>query len=177
MIYVLLAKGFEEVEAIEPVDIMRRAGLEVATVGIDGRIVCGSHGISITADMDMSGVKPELMDALVLPGGPGHELLDASNEVHYLINTAHAGGKYIAAICAAPSIIGKKGLLRDKKATCFPGYEDYLYGAEVCGDKAVTDGQFITGKGAGAAGEFGFELVRALCGAETADKLRRVMQY
>lgn len=177
MIYVLLAEGFEEIEALEPVDIMRRAGLEVATVGIAGKTVRGSHGIAVNADMELDGVEPEKMDALVLPGGPGHELLDASNEVHYLINTAHANGKYIAAICAAPSVIGKKGLLRDKNAVCFPGYEDYLYGARISGEKAVVDGKFITARGAGAAAEFGFAIVTELCGAEAAQKLRRTMQY
>ena len=177
MIYVLLAEGFEEIEALEPVDIMRRAGLEVATVGIAGKTVRGSHGISVNADMELDGVDPGKMDVLVLPGGPGHELLDASNEVHYLINTAHANGKYIAAICAAPSVIGKKGLLRDKNATCFPGYEDYLYGAKITDEKAVVDGKFITARGAGAAAEFGFAIVTELCGAEAAQKLRSVMQY
>lgn len=177
MIYVLLAEGFEEIEALEPVDIMRRAGLEVATVGIAGKTVRGAHGIAVIADMELDGVEPEKMDALVLPGGPGHELLDASNGVHYLINTAHADGKYIAAICAAPSVIGKKGLLRDKNATCFPGYEDYLYGAKITGEKAVVDGKFITARGAGAAAEFGFAIVSELCGGEAAQKLRRTMQY
>lgn len=177
MVYVLLAEGFEEIEALEPVDIMRRAGLSVATVGIAGKTVCGSHGISVNADMELGAVDPEKMEALVLPGGPGHELLDASNEVHYLINTAHANGKYIAAICAAPSVIGKKGMLRDKNATCFPGYEDYLYGAKISSEKAVTDGKFITARGAGAAAEFGFAIVTELCGAEAAQKLRRSMQY
>lgn len=177
MIYVLLADGFEEIEALEPVDIMRRAGLDVTTVGIAGKTVRGAHGISVLADTDFEGVKPELMEMLVLPGGAGHELLDASNEVHYLINTAHAEGKYIASICAAPSIIGKKGLLRDKKATCFPGYEDYLYGAQLTGEKAVVDGKFITARGAGAASEFGFLIVSELCGEEKAAELRRTMQY
>ena len=177
MIYVVLADGFEEIEALEPVDIMRRAGLMVATVGIAGKTVRGSHGIEVNADLDMSGVEPEKMDVLVLPGGPGHELLDASNETHYLINTAHARGAYIAAICAAPSVIGKKGLLREKKATCFPGYEDYLYGAELSDEKAVVDGKFITARGAGAAAEFGFAIVRELCGNKTADDLRAAMQY
>ena len=116
MIYVLLANGFEEVEAIEPIDIMRRAGLEVQTVGIADRKVRGSHGIEVYADIDMTGVDADKMDLLMLPGGVGHELLDASNEVHYLINKAVADGKYVAAICAAPSIIGKKGFLRGKKA-------------------------------------------------------------
>lgn len=177
MIYVLLANGFEEVEAIEPIDIMRRAGLEVQTVGIADRKVRGSHGIEVYADIDMSGVDADKMDLLMLPGGVGHELLDASNEVHYLINKAVADRKYVAAICAAPSIIGKKGFLRGKKAVCFPGYEDYLYDANIVNDKAVIDGQFITARGAGAASDFGFLIVSTLCGKKKAEELKAAMQY
>jgi 4-methyl-5(b-hydroxyethyl)-thiazole monophosphate biosynthesis len=177
MIYVLLADGFEETEALEPVDIMRRAGLKVQTVGIAGKTVTGSHGITVVADIEIDDVKPEDTEVLVLPGGPGHEKLDASNDVHYLINNAHSNGKYIAAICAAPSIIGKKGLLSEKSATCFPGYEDMLYGAKITGEKAVVDGKFITARGAGAAAEFGFAIVSELCGSKTAEELRRSMQY
>lgn len=177
MIYVMLVDGFEETEAIEPIDIMRRAGLDVVTVGVNGKTVKGSHGIIVTADIDFSEVQPEKMEALVLPGGPGHELLDSSNDVHYLINNAHSRGLYIAAICAAPSIIGKKGLLDGKKATCFPGFEDKLYGSEYTGEKVTVDGKFITARGAGAAGDFGFALVAALKDKETADRLKEVMQY
>lgn len=178
MVYVLLADGFEEVEAIMPIDIMRRAEIEVKTASVMGTAeVKGAHGISVKADMLVNDVMPEDIDILVLPGGVGHELLDASNEAHYLINEAHIRGKYIAAICAAPSILGKKQLLTDKKATCFPGYERYLYGAEISGDKVVRDGKFITAKGAGAASDFGFELVSVLRGEDTANKIKEQMQF
>lgn len=177
MIYVMLADGFEEIEAIEPVDIIRRAGLDVKTVGVTGRTVTGAHGIKVSADIDISEVDEEKMTLLMLPGGPGHELLDASNAVQGLINAAHSRGRYIAAICAAPSIIGKKGLLDGRRATCFPGYEKFLYGAEIFSDKVCTDGSFITARGAGAAADFGFEIVRILSGNEAAEKLREAMQY
>lgn len=177
MIYVLLVDGFEEIEALEPVDIMRRAGLEVKTVGVNDKIVCGSHNIKVEADIMIDEVAVDKMELLMLPGGPGHEIMDASNDAHALINTAHAKGVYISAICAAPSIIGKKGLLDGKKATCFPGFEKYLYGAEVTGEKVAHDGQFITGKGAGAAADFGFKMVEILISKEKADELRGVMQY
>ena len=178
MVYVLLADGFEEVEAITPIDILRRAGVEVITVSIKDKTVMGAHNIPVIADMVISELNSvDDMELLMLPGGAGHELLDASNEAHALINYAHEHGKYIAAICAAPSIIGKKMLLSGKKATCFPGFEQYLYGADVTGDKVVHDGQFITAKGAGAAAEFGFKLFEILKGKETADKLSAVMQY
>lgn len=177
MIYVLLVDGFEEIEALEPVDIMRRAGLEVKTVGVNDKVVCGSHNIKVEADIMIDEVDIDKMELLMLPGGPGHEIMDASNNAHSLINTAYAKGVYISAICAAPSIIGKKGLLDGKKATCFPGFEKYLYGATVTGEKVVHDGQFITGKGAGAAADFGFKMVELLISKEKADELRGVMQY
>ncbi len=176
MVYVLLADGFEEVEAIEPIDILTRGGVEVTTVGVTGKVVTGAHGIPVTADIEINEVTPDDMELLMLPGGAGHELLDASNEVHRLINYAVSNGLYISAICAAPSILGKKQLLDGKKATCFPGYEKYLYGADVT-EKAVVDGKIITGKGAGAAAEFGFTMLKILKDAETANRIKEIMQY
>lgn len=177
MVYVMLADGFEETEAIEPIDILKRGGVDVVTVGVKDKTVTGSHGITIITDIGIEEVDPENMELLMLPGGMGHEILDASNEVHGLINYAVANGLYIAAICAAPSILGKKMLLEGKKATCFPGYEKYLYGADVVSDKAVVDGKFITAKGAGAAADFGFEMLTVLKNRETADKVKEIMQY
>jgi 4-methyl-5(b-hydroxyethyl)-thiazole monophosphate biosynthesis len=179
MVYILLADGFEEVEALEPADILRRCGLEVALVGITGKTVTGAHQIKVEADLLPGQVNEEQMECLLLPGGPGHELLDASNAVHGLINTAISRGCVLGAICAAPSILGKKHLLEGKKATCFPGYEKYLYGAEVTGNKVETasDGKLITAKGAGAAAGFGFAVAAQLCGAETAEKIKGMMQY
>ncbi len=177
MVYVLLADGFEEVEAIEPIDILTRGSVEVTTVGVTGKVVTGAHGIPVTADIEINEVTPDDMELLMLPGGAGHELLDASNEVHGLINYAVSNGLYISAICAAPSILGKKQLLDGKKATCFPGYEKYLYGADVTAEKAVADGKIITGKGAGAAAEFGFTMLKILKDAETANRIKEIMQY
>ncbi len=177
MVYVILADGFEEVEAIEPIDIMRRAGVEVVTATLKNKVVTGAHGIPVTADITIDEAEPKKMDLLMLPGGAGHELLDASNEVHALLNYAVINNIYIAAICAAPSILGKKMILEGKKATCFPGFEKYLYGAEVVSDKAVVDGKIITARGAGAASEFGFAMVELLKDKETADSLRKTMQY
>lgn len=177
MVYVILADGFEEIEAIEPIDIMRRAGIEVKTASIKDKVVTGAHNIPVTADIMINEIEPEKMDLLMLPGGAGHELLDASNEVHGLLNYAVTNGIYISAICAAPSIIGKKMMLNGKRATCFPGFEKYLYGAEICRDKAVVDGKFITARGAGAASDFGFAMVEILKDKQTADDLRKTMQY
>lgn len=178
MVYVFLADGFEEVEAIEPIDIMLRAGLDVKTVSLGNDLVTGAHGIRVAADIMIDEVDCEQLDAVVLPGGGlGHENLDASESVHAIINYAVAHGKYVCAICASPSILGRKQLLNGKKATCFPGFEEYLYGAEYVTDKAVVDGKIITARGAGAAAEFGFEIVTALKSKEVADEVRAIMQY
>ena len=153
MVYVMLADGFEEVEAIEPIDILKRGGVDVTTVGVKSKTVTGAHGIEVTADIEINEVEPETMELLMLPGGIGHEILDASNDVHGLLNYAVA------------------------KATCFPGYEKYLYGADVKSDKVVVDGKFITGKGAGAAADFGFAMLAILKDKETADRVKETMQY
>ena len=178
MIYVLLTNGFEEIEALTPVDIMRRGELEVRTVSITGNLaVTGAHGITVTADMAIEEVEPDNMEMLILPGGPGHTELDSNEKVHELIDYAVEKEIYIAAICASPSIIGRKGLLKGKKATAFPGFEQYLYDAEVLKDKVVRDGKIITAKGAGASAEFGFMIVSVLSDEEKANKLRESMQY
>ena len=131
MVYIMLVDGFEEIEALEPLDILRRAGVEARTVGVVSGSVVGAHGIRVEADIAMDAVKKEEMEVLVLPGGPGHQSLDADGGVQALIDYAYENGIYIAAICAAPSILGKKGLLQGKAATCFPGYEETLAGAAV----------------------------------------------
>ena len=178
MVYLILADGFEEIEAIEPLDILRRGGVTVKTVSIMNSInVKGAHGITLKADISVSDVDVNDMDMLLLPGGQGHTLLDASNEVHALINHAITHNKYIAAICASPSILGKKQILADKKATCYPGFESLCYGAEMTMEKAVIDGKIITGRGPGAASDFGFMALSILKDADTANKLKDEMQY
>ena len=177
MIYVLLADGFEEIEAIEPIDIMRRAKMAVATVGVNDKCIKGAHGIVVEADILIEDVNKEDMEMLVLPGGAGHNVLDADDRVHELIDYALDNVLYISAICASPSILGKRGLLKGKKATCFPGFEQHLDGAEVVCDKVVCDGKIITARGAGAAGDFGFKIVEELRGKELSDELKKVMQY
>lgn len=177
MIYVLLADGFEEIEAIEPIDIMKRAGLMVLTVGVNEKNVKGAHGINVCADITIDDVNKTDMQLLMLPGGSGYENLDKSEKVHELIDYAVENNLYIAAICAAPSILGKKGLLDGKNAVCFPGFEKYMIGAKIKNEKAVMDGKIITAKGAGAACDFGFLMVSVLKDEETSKELKRVMQY
>lgn len=171
MIYMFLANGFEEIEALMPLDLMRRAGLEVTTVGIGGKDITGSHGITVKADITDSDLASGAPECVILPGGmPGTKNLDASPVVHKALDDALENNSLICAICAAPMILGKRGILRGKKATCFPGFEEYLEGATV-GGRAVRDGQVITGIGMGAALEFGIEIVAALKGREEAEKL------
>ncbi len=177
MIYVLLAEGFEDIEALEPVDILRRAEIDVKTAGVAGKTVTSSHGVTVFADIEIDEVATEDMDMLVLPGGPGYPNLEGSDSVQKLISYAAENDIYIAAICASPSIIGKLGLLSGKKYTCFPGFEEFVEGGIYSGEKAVLDGKFLTGKGAGAASDFGFKMVEIFKGKELADKLKAQMQY
>lgn len=171
MIYVFLAEGFEESEGIVPVDIMRRAGLKVTTLGVGSRQICASHGIIVQTDALAQ--EADLSDAqlVVLPGGmPGTLNLDASDAVDNAVKYCCEHGIRLAAICAAPLILGRRGLLEGKNATCYPGFENELAGATVSERGVVTDGLVTTARSAGYAMPFGLELVRLLCGDEVAAK-------
>ncbi len=177
MVYVFLAQGFEEIEALAPVDVLRRCGVDVKTVGVGEKTVLSSHNVPITADITDSEVEKDGLEAVILPGGmPGTLNLEKSPVVQEYIDYAAENGLYVCAICAAPSILGHKNLLSGRKATCFPGFEKDLYGTESTGDFAVADGNFITGRGAGAAVEFGLLIASKLCGEEAAEKTRKSMQ-
>lgn len=178
MIYTFLADGFEEIEAITPVDILKRAGFEVETVGITGKSVTGAHGICINTDIDISKVNLSETELLFLPGGmPGTTNLQNSKELEQLILDADKKGIYIAAICAAPLILGSLNILNGKKATCFPGFENYLIGSKLSADSVVCDKNIITAKGAGAAHKLGFTLVSLLKNESDAKELALSMQY
>lgn len=175
MIYMFLANGFEEIEALCPLDLLRRAGLEVTTVGIGGDTVVGAHGIAVGADIPDTLYRDSAPDMIILPGGmPGTRHLDESRTVESALRAAVAGDAYIAAICAAPMILGKRNYLVGKHAVCFPGFEEYLTGAILPTDRTrvITDGRIITAAGMGVALEFGLALVRALKGEEAAEALR-----
>ena len=175
MIYMFLADGFEEVEALCPLDLLRRAGLEVTTVGIGGKeTVTGSHGITVHADIPDVMFRDSDPDMIILPGGmPGSKNLDESRVVDAALKIASKKGAYLCAICAAPMVLGKRGYLEGKKAICYPGFEQYLTGAEVSKTEGVVrDGNVITAKGMGVALEFGLELVRVMKDGETADKIK-----
>ncbi len=172
MIYFFLAEGFEEIEALCPVDLCRRAGIAAKTVSItDKKEVTGSHGITVLADLSAADTLGDF-DMIVLPGGmPGTKHLDASPLVEHAIAEAVQNDKYIAAICAAPMILGRRGLLRGKEAIAFPGFEQYLTGATVSARRVVLDGRILTAAGMGVSHDFGLAIVEIFCGKETADKL------
>jgi 4-methyl-5(b-hydroxyethyl)-thiazole monophosphate biosynthesis len=177
---VLLAEGFEEGEAIVPADIAIRVGIEVTKVSVSGEeYVKGAHGISVGTDVKLSDFDPTGYDLLMLPGGmPGTTNLEKSAETAALIRRMDEAGAYIAAICAAPRILGDMGLLEGVRATVYPGNEARLKGARVDMEaKAVTDGRYITGRGMGCAVEFGGEITAALADAETAGKVLASIQY
>ena len=161
MIIVLLVDGFEEIEALTPVDMLRRAKLDVKTVGVNGKIAVGSHGIPVVCDITSDEVDLAKVSMAVFPGGmPGSLNLDASPFTDEVIGAVTKNGGRLAAICAAPLVFGRRGLLKDKKATCFPGFEGELVGATVTGDDFVTDGNITTGKGMEYSLPFAKELVR-----------------
>jgi 4-methyl-5(b-hydroxyethyl)-thiazole monophosphate biosynthesis len=175
MVYMFLADGFEEVEALCPLDILRRAGVEVTTVGVGGRdMIRGAHGIVVQADIVDVMYRDSSPEMIILPGGmPGSSNLDESKTVDAALRAGARNGAYLCAICAAPFVLGKRGLLEGKNAVCFPGFEEYLTGATVDTEKTVVrDGNVITAKGMGAAFEFGLELVRALKDDGTAERIK-----
>lgn len=179
MVYILLAEGFEEVEALTPVDLLRRAGIETKLVGVTGETVCGARGISIVTDLGMDEIDLSSADMLVLPGGmPGTTNLYADNRVTDAVRTMADADKYVAAICAAPSIIlGGMGLLEGRKATCYPCMENGMKGAEAVKTTCVTDGKFITSCGVGGALDFACALITALAGREKADEIASSVVY
>lgn len=178
MVYIFLAEGFEEIEAITTHDILLRAGVEVKTVGIGTKYIEGAHGIKIECDMcEKKASTDDDITAIVLPGGmPGTTNLKESEVVNHFIDFANENNLLIAAICAAPSVLGAKNLLNGKSATCYPGFESELLGAK-CEDKPICiDGNIITGKGPGVTIDFALELVKYLVDDKTALDIKESMQ-
>ena len=174
-ILILLADGFEEIEAVTTIDILRRANLDVTIAGVGKSVVKGAHDISVKADTEISAYKG-LPDAIVVPGGmPGVENLSASKQVNDLIKKCHEEGKIIAAICAAPShVLAPMGIIQGKKVTCYPGCEDLLKGKAVFVDeKVVVEDNIITSKGPGTALDFALKVVEKLAGESTKEEVRK----
>lgn len=178
MIYLFLAEGFEEIEALTPVDYLRRAGIGVTTVGVGGKQIVGAHNIAVTADITTAELPDDVMlDGVVLPGGmPGTLNLEKDEKVMHFVKRAFSENKLLCAICAAPSVLGHAGMLNGKTATCYPGFEDDLTGADVTGAPVETDGNIITARGAGVAADFAFAIIAAVKDPQTADAVCRQIQ-
>ncbi len=175
MLYMFLAEGFEETEAIGSLDVVRRAGIDIKTVGVTGKTVCGSHGVEIKADIVLSELSLENMTGIILPGGmPGTLNLQKDERVQAAIAYARENGLLMAAICAAPMILGELGILSGKNAVCYPGFEEHLKGADVKPDPCVTDGNVITAKGAGASMLFGAAVVNYFKSGEGSEILEQM---
>lgn len=174
MVYMLLGTGFEETEAVTPLDLLRRAGVEVTTVGLNGKVIYGSHNIGIEADITIGQMDLTDMEMIILPGGLGGVTsCRACPEAMEALRFAWDNGKFVAAICAGPTVLADLHITDGKQTTCFPGCEEMM-GSAACqvGKAAVTDGRLITGTSAGCAIPFGLELIAALNGREMADTIK-----
>ena len=179
MVCVFLATGFEEIEALTPVDLLRRVGIEVKTVAVgdsaEDLTVKGARGIPVVCDYKLNEVLDMEMEIAVLPGGmPGTINLLNCRPLMDMIDRRDAEGKRIAAICAAPAkLLGERGLLKGRRATCYPGMEELMEGATACTDSVVTDGHITTARGMGTAMDFGLEMVKLLISEEKAAELAK----
>lgn len=179
VVYACMADGLEEVECLAAVDVMIRSGITVKLVSMTGNpVVTGAHGIRITADLLWEESQPDEADCIFLPGGmPGTAHLAAHKELGEALVKAVSEDRRVAAICAAPSVLGGLGLLKGKKATCYPGFEDKLTGAEYTSQGVITDGLVTTARGLGYALDLGLEISRLLVGQETSAKVKAAIQY
>ncbi len=165
MVYVLLAEGFEEIEGLAPVDVLRRAEIDVMTAGVGGEVVCGAHGIPVVCDTTAEQIPHDSISGIILPGGmPGTTNLRESDRVGAMIDFCMDNDRMIAAICAAPMILGELGLLSGREAVCFPGFESSLCGADVLDSAVAVSDNIITSRGAGTALEFAAAIVDYLTG-------------
>jgi 4-methyl-5(b-hydroxyethyl)-thiazole monophosphate biosynthesis len=178
-VYIFLANGYEEIEGLTVVDMLRRAGIEMVMVSVTGDIfVTGSHNITTKADLLFEGADFSDADMLVLPGGmPGTNNLEAHEGLDRLLKDFAGKGKKLSAICAAPTVLGSKGLLKGKKATCYPGHEEKLTGAHIKNAAVVEDGTIITSKGMGTSIDFSLAIIKSLIGEAKAKGIAKAIQY
>ena len=177
-IAVFFVDGFEEIEGLTVVDLCRRAGITVDMVSVmDKKEVMGAHQIPIGCDLMFDELKKDSYDMVVLPGGAGHRSLEAHEGLMALVDEYFKGDKYVAAICASPSILGRRGILTGKKACCFPSFEEHLQGAEVTFDNVCVDGKVITSRSMGTSIDFALAIIEALEGREVADKKAKEIVY
>ena len=178
-IAVFFADGCEEIEGLTVVDMLRRANVNVDMVSVmERREIHGSHNITFLADMLYEDMEPASYDGVVLPGGmPGTTNLGVHEGVISIIKEFAAEGKLVSAICAAPSVLGQAGVLRNKRAVCHPGWEDRLTGAIVCEENAMTDGNIITSRGLGTAVDFSLAIIQKLTDEETLENVKKGIVY
>lgn len=172
----LVTNGFEEVETVGTYGILRRGGLDVDVYSLRGEQATGRFGLTCCQLKPFADFADAGYAAIILPGGPQYQELEANKHVLQLIQDFYARGKYVCAICASPTILGHLGLLRGKKYTCFTSMDED-FGGTYCGDYAVTDGQIITGKSAAAAIDFGFAILQAVCGKDAAQRVKQDIYY
>ena len=179
MVYILLGTGFEEIEAVAPCDILRRGGVDVATAGIGGRDVTGAHGVTVRADITVEEIDIADAEMIVVPGGLGGvESIEASPEALRAIVSVNAKDGEVAAICAGPRVLAGLGILAGRSAVCYPGMEDQMTGAKMTQrSSTVRDGNVTTGRGPGAAIDFGLRLLEVLRGRDAAEQVRKDMHY
>lgn len=172
-VYMLLGTGFEETEAIAPLDLLRRAGIDALTVGVNGKIVYGGHGIGVEADITLDEMDLTQLEMIVLPGGLGGVAsVRASEQSMEALKFAWENNKYVAAICAGPTVLADLGITDGCRATCYPGCEKDMGSANMVADAAcIQDGQLITGTSAGCAVKFGLALIRELRGEQIANTI------
>lgn len=178
MVYILLGTGFEEIEALTPCDLLRRAGLEVALVGVNGMEIVGSHGITVRADLTLDAAQAASADMLILPGGMrGVQSMLHSKAALALVQRAWEAGKYVCAICAAPTILAKLGIVGDAPAVCYPGMEPEMGNARIRDANVVRSGKLITARAAGGSIDFALALITALKGPEEAERVAKQIVY
>lgn len=179
MVYIILGKGFEEVEAVAPMDILRRGGVDAAFAGIGGKTVSGTHSIQITADTTVEKIDLAKTDMLIIPGGMGGvESIEGSKAAMELVKKAYEKGIPLGAICAGPRVLGRVGALKGKHAVCYPGMDSQMGGALIDNSRmACTDGNIVTGRGPGAAISFGLEVLKFLRGEKAAEQVAEGMTY
>lgn len=174
MVYLLLADGFEEIEALAPVDFLRRCGVDIQTVALTGNTARGAHGIEVTADISLNDADFSKAKMVILPGGmPGTTHLDECPRMTELLSTVYGNGGILAAICAAPMVLGKRGYLQGKEAICYPGFEEFLAGAKISENPVVRDGRIVTAKSAGVAWQFGYTLAEFLVSKDICETVRK----
>lgn len=178
-VYEFLANGFEEIEGLAPVDILRRGGVDVKTVSVTGsEFVETSHGVTVKADLKFEDAQLDDADMLLLPGGmPGSKNLNAHEGVREALKKQYAAGRRIGAICAAPLVLGSLGLLKGRKATCSPGFQEYLTGAEYTGELFQEDGKIITGEGPAATLPYAYKILSYFVGDDAVKALEKKMQF